>query len=207
MLTESDLGLQRDLYRNRAYVNQHLQQYDAAKFDALAAISGQSTDDEQLKKLDSKAYYRAGLAAYSLREFEQAEAFFGKEVQLAPKDADGIRELRRVTQRLAEQKGSLDLSTLSSCVTAQQPRLDVADFTCLVEVKDSPGRGHGMFATEDIESGKTFRYEKAFSAIWEHEEDMYLSMKYDPRRADKMWVSSQVTVEDVVSHAYVLAAP
>jgi hypothetical protein len=52
------VGVGRDLLRNRAYIRLKLGQYEGAVIDAVASLSDQTTDD--LKKLDAKAYLRAG---------------------------------------------------------------------------------------------------------------------------------------------------
>lgn len=197
---ESDVQLKRDLHRNRAYVNLFLERYDAAKSDALAAIQDETAaQDEQLKKLNAKSYFRAGVAAYKLREFDQAKQFFEKELQLVPFDVDGKKELKKTECRLAEQNGKLDLASLRKRVNAKHPRQDVGDFIRKVEIRDSPGKVHGLFATEDIQPGQVFMYEKAFSAAWEHEEKTWVSCKYDARIGDGMRISNQVTWQDTVS--------
>ena len=67
--------VRRDLCRNRSLVNLRLRRYDSALADALAALSDRksvSVSDDQTKQLDSKALYRAGCAAYNLRDFQAA---------------------------------------------------------------------------------------------------------------------------------------
>ncbi|KAK5116876.1 hypothetical protein LTR85_009136 [Meristemomyces frigidus] len=176
--------LRRTLHRNRAHVNLLLHHNDAALADALAALSeGNSTGilGELSKKLDSKAYYRAGCAAYNLRDFTAARSYFERQLQLTPEDADGQKRLRRADARLREQEGRLDLGNLQALEYAKG---DAADWTRRVEVRDSPGRGRGLFATEDIQSGDVVMYEKAFTAVWEHEESIYVTHKYNVRTDD-----------------------
>ncbi|RSL91671.1 hypothetical protein CEP52_014168 [Fusarium oligoseptatum] len=87
----------KDLYRNRSHVNLLLQRFDEARTDATSSLT-----DGADKALDAKAYYRAGLAAYSLGDFDNAKYFFEQHEKLQP-DGHAKFNMRRIKARLQEQ--------------------------------------------------------------------------------------------------------
>ena len=72
--TEAKKNLASDLFRNRAHINLILNRLDEAKADAVASITGIA--DDKHKALDGKANFRAGCAAYSLGDYQEAQQFF-----------------------------------------------------------------------------------------------------------------------------------
>ncbi|KAK4553115.1 hypothetical protein LTR86_009842 [Recurvomyces mirabilis] len=154
----SDLGLKKTLYRNRAQANLMLKHFDAAEADALAALQGEG---EACKDVESKAYFRAGRAAYSLRQFARAKQHIDCMLALTPSDREGLCLLQLLHARLNEQNtGLYDFAAFTNRIRAGASRLDVADFTKRTEIKNSPGRGRGLFATVDLEPGSLVLCEK-----------------------------------------------
>jgi tetratricopeptide (TPR) repeat protein len=172
-----------DLFRNRSFVNLVLNHLDEAKADALASLTG--LEDQNHKELDSKAYSRAGSAAYNLGEFQEAKSFFEEQQRLAPGDKDAAASLRKTELRLLEQAtGVYDFKKIKArLITAHpnHPRVDTASFTSNANVGESPGCGRGLFATRDMSSGEIILCEKAFCVVWGHEDEAMTAMTYDGR--------------------------
>ncbi|KAF2848569.1 SET domain-containing protein [Plenodomus tracheiphilus IPT5] len=180
LVSENNPDLARDIFRNRAYVNLLLETYDEAITDARASLTGR--EDPRSKELDSKAHYRAGCAAYNLGHYEQAKQFFEGQQKLSPGDKDAKKESKRIEKRLAEsERGSYDLLKIRSSLSPRNPRVDAATFTSNTEIKDSPGRGRGLFATRDIGVGEIVMGEKPLCVVWGHESEAFTAMTYDLR--------------------------
>jgi len=173
-------ALLKDLHRNRAHVNNLLQCYDEAKADALASlIRGK---DANQKSLDAKAYYRAGVAAYGLGNFKEAQSFFEQQLKLEPENQNAKMNLRRIDLRLQEEAtGAYDLNKIIGALSKTRGRADVASFFGHTKVKISPGAGRGLFATRDIEPNETIMFEKAFCVVWSHEPEAFSVLTCDLR--------------------------
>ncbi|KAF1362284.1 SET domain-containing protein [Lizonia empirigonia] len=172
--------LARDISRNRAYVNLLLEQFDEAIADAHASLT--EREDQRSKDLDSKAYYRAGCAAYNLGKYQEAKRFFERQEELVPGGKDAKIYLKKVGQRVREREtGSYDLMKIRSRLSRARSRVDMADFTKNTQVKGSAGRGRGLFAVRDIGVGEIILCEKAFCAVWGHETNALTAMTYDVR--------------------------
>jgi len=170
----------RDLSRNRAHVNLLLNRFDEAKSDAQASLI--SGEDERSRSLDSKAFYRAGRAAYSIGEYQEARGFFQEQLKLAPGDKEGSVFLRRIASRLGEQEiGVHSLTKIRLGLSRDRPRVDAADFFGNTEIRDSPGRGRGLYATRSLSTGEIIMCEKAFCVVWGHENEALTAVTYDIR--------------------------
>jgi len=202
VVSNTNPDLARDISRNRAHVNLLLNQLDEAKADAKASLI--SREDERSKELDSKAYFRAGSAAYNLGEYQEAKGFFEEQLKLMPDDKNASANLRRTEMRLREQEiGKHDLKRIKAGLSRSRPRVDAASFISNIKVKDSPGRGRGLFATRDIPAGEIVLCEKSFCVVWGHENDALTAMTYDVRD-DRIRVSpvglSKSTVQKLLSN-------
>ncbi|KAL6704713.1 hypothetical protein ACN47E_007995 [Coniothyrium glycines] len=202
VLVESNPDLARDISRNRAYVNLLLCRFDEAITDAHESLTNR--DDQRSRDLDSKAYYRAGCAAYNLGKWQQAMRFFEDQQKLSPGDKDARLYLKKLSQRLDEEtSGSYDLAKLRSNLSRPRLRVDAATFTAPTEVKTSTGRGRGLFATRQIGKGEILLAEKAFCVVWGHEEQALTAMTYDIRD-EKIRVSpvglSKAVVEKLLNN-------
>ncbi|EXL42189.1 hypothetical protein FOCG_15539 [Fusarium oxysporum f. sp. radicis-lycopersici 26381] len=177
---ERDKTLRNDLQRNRAHVNLQLQRFDEAISDALDSITSNETNE--LKGLDAKAYNRAGLAAYSQGEFLKARCYFKQQERLQPDDQQPKLHLRRVNARLQEEaNGTYNMSRIVSNLSKTGGRPDAASYGGPTEIKDSPGSGRGLFATQNIEPNEIILCEKAFCAAWSHEADTFTALACDIR--------------------------
>jgi hypothetical protein len=195
--------LARDIARNRAYVSLLLNQMDAVITDAKASLIGK--DDQRSKELDSKAYFRAGSAAYSLGQWEEAKRFFEEQQKLAPNDKDAKAFLKRITIRLREQdSGTHDFTKLRVNLSKARSRVDSATFLGNTEVKDSANKGRGLFATRNVAAGQFIMCEKAFCVVWGHEREAMTAMTYDIRD-DRIRVSpiglSKAIVQKLLSNS------
>ena len=167
-----------DLYRNRAFVNLLLKRYDEAQSDGIAAV----TEQEQHRTLDSKAYLRAGLAAYNLGDFQLAKTFFEKVQRLATDDKEAIAHLRITGLRLKEEAtGVYNFERTKSRVSTSRPHVDAASFTSNVKIGASHGRGRGLFATRNFDTDELVLCEKAFCVVWGHQNEALVAMSYDNR--------------------------
>ncbi|KAJ4319085.1 hypothetical protein N0V84_006539 [Fusarium piperis] len=165
-----------DVYRNRSHVNLLLRRFDEARGDATSSLT-----DGAYKNLDAKAYYRAGLAAYSLGDFDSGRYFFENQEKLQP-DSHAKLNLRRIKARLREQStGTYDIAKIVRSLSKHQGRPDVASFDGRTEVKVSPGAGRGLFATHDIEPNEMIMCEKAFCVVWSYESEAFSSLTCDTR--------------------------
>ncbi|RMJ10335.1 hypothetical protein CDV36_010035 [Fusarium kuroshium] len=166
----------KDLYRNRSHVNLLLQRFDEARTDATSSLT-----DGADKALDAKAYYRAGLAAYSLGDFDNAKYFFEQHEKLQP-DGHAKFNMQRIKARLQEQStGTYEMAKIVRSLSGNQGRSDVASFYGNFEVKASPGAGRGVFATRVIELNEIIMCEKAFCVVWSYEPEAFSSLTCDTR--------------------------
>lgn len=179
-VSNTNPDLARDIARNRALVNLRLNHFDEAISDAKASLTGR--DDQKSKDLDSKAYYRAGSAAYGLGRYEQAKEFFEEQLKLAPNDKDASTYLKRINLRFKEQQtGAYNWQKLRAGLSQARPQVDAASFVSNVKVENSEGRGRGMFVTRDIPAGEVVMCDKAFSVVWGHDKMALTAMTYDVR--------------------------
>ncbi|OAA38753.1 TPR domain protein [Beauveria brongniartii RCEF 3172] len=156
--------LSQDIRRNRAHVNLLLQRYDEAKADALASLTNGASEEQQA--LDSKAYFRAGSAAYALGEFAEAKRCFVEQDRLQPDNKTTQVNIRRTAKRVEEQeKGSHDMKKVVASLPKVQWKPDVASFDGKTTVKSSPGAGRGLFAARDFKAGELIMCEKAFCTV------------------------------------------
>jgi tetratricopeptide (TPR) repeat protein len=195
-------GLARDIARNRAYISLLLGQLDGVLEDAKASLIRE--DDQRSKDLDSKAYFRAGSAAYSLGQYPLAKKLFEEQQKLTPGDKDGKTYLKRITARQREQEsGIYDFTKMRVNLTKARSRVDAATFTGKTEVKDSKNKGRGLFATRNIAAGELIMCEKAFCVVWGHEREAMTAMTYDIRD-DRLRVSpiglSKAIVQKLISN-------
>ncbi|KAK7696883.1 hypothetical protein SLS64_014111 [Diaporthe eres] len=175
-------ALTRDLHRNRAHTNLLLNHLDAAKTDALSSLTGAaSRGDSESAALDSKAYYRAGCAAYTLCEYEEAKEFFSRRQQLTPEVGDAA--IRKTDERIREREtGAYDWPKVRAATALSRCReIDAASFVGRTRVEESHGRGRGLFAACDIPRGGLVLCEKAFCVAWGDGKASATAVTYDVR--------------------------
>ena len=165
---------------DRAYLAMQLGRFDGAREDALGSLT-HIKDGAKQRGDDSKRYSRAGVAAYNLGDFEEAERCFVESRRLSP-SARMELQLCNVRKRLKEQKtGSYDCNHIRAALSKSSPRTDAASYFARTTVRSSPGRGRGLFATCDVKIGDMVLAEKAFSIVFAHEAAAQTAMVYDER--------------------------
>ncbi|KAI1371285.1 hypothetical protein F4677DRAFT_436025 [Hypoxylon crocopeplum] len=195
-VSETSPDLVRDLSRNRAHVNLLLEQLDETKMDAKASLIGR--EDERSRELDSKAYFRAGCAAYNLGEYQEAKGFFQKQQKLTPDNKNASIYLRKIEMRLYEEgEGAYDFKKIKASLSRSRPQVDTASFISNTKIDNSLGRGRGLFATRDIPAGEIVMCEKAFCVVWGHEGEALTAMTYDVRD-DRIRVSPVGLTKSIV---------
>lgn len=159
-------AISHDLHRNRAHTNLLLNRLDAAKTDALSSLTGESAPDKESLALDSKAYYRAGCAAYNLGEYEEARTMFSRRLRLTPEVGDAA--IKMANQRIHERDtGEYNLPKIRAAAALSRSReIDAASFVNKTSVEESPGRDRGLFAVCDVPAGGLVLCEKAFCVAW-----------------------------------------
>lgn len=176
-----DIDLTRDIHRNRAHVNLLLGCLDDAKHDAKASLIGLDHQDQRSQGLDAKAYFRAACAAYGLGEYSEAKTYFQAQKNLVPTDKDAQTWLKRIAIREREQAGVYDFPKIRVGLSTVRPGTSAADFTTNTEVRASPGKGRGLFATRDVMAGEMVMCERAFCMSWGSGEERVTAMTYDIR--------------------------
>lgn len=75
--------------------------------------------------------------------------------------------MARVRKRLHEQKtGDYDFQHMHRQARATPPLIDCATYAAPVEIRQSPGRGRGLFTTRRISAGELLLCEKAFGYVF-----------------------------------------
>ncbi|KAG5754251.1 hypothetical protein H9Q72_006066 [Fusarium xylarioides] len=103
-------------------------------------------------------------AIYNLGDFEECLQKLRVLTVLFPKSVPGWSLKSAVFKRLEEQDEG-EYAFEDMLVEAQEtpPLIDRATFSSLVEIRDAPGRGKGLFLTKDVSAGDLILCEKAFS--------------------------------------------
>lgn len=71
--------------------------------------------------------------------------------------------IARVLSRLGEQKsGQYDFRSMYQQAQATPPLIDCATYSMPLEIRDSPGKGRGVFTTRKVLAGDLLVCEKAF---------------------------------------------
>jgi tetratricopeptide (TPR) repeat protein len=192
------LDVKLDLNRNRAHVRLALCCYEGANADATSSLVLRS--DTASKRLDAKAYFRAGRASYKLKLFTQAACFFKRQLELEPGESNGTQELIKTEARLHEQaSGIYNLTAIRAKLSPAHPEVDAADFTANTVIRTSEGRGRGLFATRALDVGDLILAETAFCGVWGQEKAALTCLKWDARSPSKV-LPSQVGLWKKIVH-------
>ncbi|KAI1464925.1 uncharacterized protein F4812DRAFT_144812 [Daldinia caldariorum] len=142
---------------NRSLANFYLDRPEKALIDAQKGNTG---DDS----LVEKALFREAKALYALRKFSLCREKLVLCVRYNPKNSDAWSEIKRVQQRLNEETtGSYRFGDMYEQANKTPPLIDCATYVGSVEVRDSPGRGKGLFTTKPVKAGELLLCEKAFA--------------------------------------------
>jgi hypothetical protein len=169
---------------NRALAHLRDESYEAALADTQYPDTSSNTSE--------KGLYRAGKALYGLRRFSECFDIFQILCKRYPGNGEATNELARARARLSEQQsGTYDFKAIYEKVhQARPPHLDLANFIGPVAVKESPGRGRGLFTTKSVKAGELLSCEKAFAHCYadnpeEHslEDDLITAIVQNLRRS------------------------
>ena len=169
LCTENDINLRYDLLRNRAVANRYFGCFKQGLEDGKAAVI-QTTEstDEETKELNARAYKRAALAAYSLGDYDQAEALCKNELELSQDPKEVLQIIRSIEKRRKEQDtGEYDFEKMTRLCNEKRNRLDHANYLSNVEIRYAGDRGRGLFATRAISAGELILCEKALGAVFD----------------------------------------
>ncbi|KAF4495347.1 unc-45 like b [Fusarium agapanthi] len=143
-------------YLGRCEVNLQLDRPGLALEDA---IDGDDPIDltEESVILQARATYNLGKFKACLRKLQVLEAVFHKSVP------DWSMK-STIFKRLEEQEdGEYAFEDMLLQAQKTPPLIDCATFCSLVEIRDAPGRGKGLFLTKNVSAGDLILCEKAFS--------------------------------------------
>ncbi|KAH6645483.1 hypothetical protein BKA67DRAFT_585158 [Truncatella angustata] len=142
---------------NRSLTNLHLNRPKKALYDASKSCESDIEPNE-------KALFRQAKAFYSLAKFKLCMEKLIVLVRCNPRNTDTWAEIRRVKQRLLEEEtGSYDFASMYKQAEATPPLIDCATYVGPVAVRNSVGRGRGLFTTRAVKSGELLFCEKAFA--------------------------------------------
>ncbi|KAI2779923.1 hypothetical protein F4815DRAFT_499978 [Daldinia loculata] len=142
---------------NRSLTNLYLGRPEKAFSDAQKGNMG---DDSLMEK----ALFREAKALYALGKFRSCLERLMLLVRSNPKNSGAWAEIKRVEQRLREEeKGSYQFGSMYKQAEDTPPLIDCATYVGSVAVRDSPGRGKGLFTTKAVKAGELLLCEKAFA--------------------------------------------
>ena len=147
------------ILNNRSLAYLKLGYYDAA-LDDTGCIPTKVPESE-------KSLYRAAQALYELGRFQECHDLLQVLLRDYPHNESGKAQMRRVTERMIEQKhGRYDFTKMYAAVKSDSPILDCATFVGPVVIKSSTGRGRGLFTTRGVKAGELLLCEKAFAVSY-----------------------------------------
>lgn len=125
---------------------------------------GDAGDLNKDAQLSEKGFYRAACAMSGLGKYQECLETLQALLSYHPDCESAKNELVRTQRLLKEQNdGEYDYKAMYGAAKITPPCLDNATYTGPVEIKNSHGRGRGMFATKDIAAGELILCEKAFA--------------------------------------------
>ncbi|KAM3529090.1 hypothetical protein MY4038_005556 [Beauveria bassiana] len=140
---------------NRSLVNLKLNRPEQALLDATK-MNGQISPTE-------KAVFREIKALYNLGYFERCLERLKYFTEKYPTNTDAQLEMHRVNARLREKiNGAYPFASMYKQASQNSPLIDCATFSEPVEVRESPGRGRGLFTVNAVKAGQLLLCEKAF---------------------------------------------
>ncbi|CVL00657.1 related to TPR domain protein [Fusarium proliferatum] len=142
---------------NRSLTNLKLGRPAQALLDATQAYDPEAPTE--------KALFRHATALYKLNRFEDCEAMLIGLLDKFPDSKAAETTLLSVKTRLTEQHtGKYNFNKMYETAKAAKraPLIDCATYSKPVEIRESPGRGRGLFTTKAVKAGDLLLVEKAF---------------------------------------------
>lgn len=120
----------------------------------------------------AKALLRGAQALYGLARYAECEDMLRILEDKHGRSDIGNREMERVKMRLDEQRtGNYQFKKLYSMAKLRPPLIDCATYNAPVEIRQSPGRGKGLFTTKAVKTGELLLCEKALGYCFAVPED------------------------------------
>ncbi|KAM0271398.1 hypothetical protein ACHAQH_009120 [Verticillium albo-atrum] len=149
---------------NRSWANIKLGRMEKALSDARNGTDATS--------LSEKGLYREARALYELGDFSQCLERLELLTTTYPGNASATQELDRTKARLREQQtGKYNFRQVYQQARRTPPVVDCATFSGPVEVRDSPGRGKGLYTKVPVSAGQLLLCEKAFAYCFADDEN------------------------------------
>ncbi|KAM0745364.1 hypothetical protein ACQRIT_000748 [Beauveria bassiana] len=140
---------------NRSLVNLKLKRPEQALLDATK-MNAQISPTE-------KAVFREIKALYGLAYFDRCLERLKYFTEQYPENTDAKLEMTRVKARLREKiDGVFSFASMYKQASQGPALIDCATFSEPVEVRESPGRGRGLFTAKAVKAGDLLLCEKAF---------------------------------------------
>ncbi|RKL26000.1 hypothetical protein BFJ72_g13891 [Fusarium proliferatum] len=143
-------------FLNRSLVNLNMDRPRQALLDAEKATNPAMPSEKSL--------FRKARALYELGDYQQSLEMLEKLTQSFPENKAASSEKDRLRERLNEQRtGEYKFKQMYKQAEQTPPLIDCATFSAPVEIRESPGRGKGLFTTKAVSAGELLLCEKAFS--------------------------------------------
>lgn len=156
--TEEELHL---TYLNRALANLRLGRPATALADAIKSSGADGSARTE------KGIFREASALYDLRKYAQCLDRLQELRSAYPTNNSALAMIEKVQQRLQEQqKGQYDFRHMYKQAEGTPPLVDCATYTMPVKIRDSPGKGRGVFTKKKVRAGEMLICEKAFGYVY-----------------------------------------
>ncbi|KAM5349946.1 hypothetical protein ACJ41O_006451 [Fusarium nematophilum] len=143
-------------FLNRSLTNLRLDR-PAKAFSDVGRGTNPAAPSEKSLFREARALYELGNFQNCLEKLETLEKSFPENKAVNP-------ETDRVRARLDEQrKGRYNFKQMYKQAKLAPPLIDCGTFSSPVEIRESPGRGRGLFTTKAVLAGELLLCEKAFS--------------------------------------------
>ncbi|KAG5655249.1 hypothetical protein KAF25_002002 [Fusarium avenaceum] len=143
-------------FLNRSFANLNLDRPKQALLDAEKATNPTMPSEKSL--------FRKAQALYELGEYQQSLEMLEKLTKSFTENKAASSEKDRINKRLKEQRtGEYKFKEIYKQEEKSLPFIDYATFSAPVEIRESPGRGKGLFTTKAVSAGELLLCEKAFS--------------------------------------------
>ncbi|KAH7305602.1 hypothetical protein B0I35DRAFT_361996 [Stachybotrys elegans] len=150
-------------YLNRALTNLRLGRAEKALDDTRLGRDESSPSEKSLYR-EVRALYQLGRYADCLETLQVLLARY-------PDSTIGKTEQARVEARLGEQRrGEYSFGAMYQQARSTPPLIDAATYSAPAEIRESPGRGRGLFTTGPVKAGQLLLCEKAFAYVFAEEE-------------------------------------
>ncbi|KAF4414931.1 TPR domain [Fusarium acutatum] len=135
---------------------QAVQQPRQALLDAEKAINPAIPSEKSL--------FRKARALYELGDYQHSLEMLENLTQSFPGNKAASSEKHRINERLNEQRtGEYKFKQIYKQAEKSPPFINCTTFSAPVEIRESPGRGKGLFTTKAVSAGELLLCEKAFS--------------------------------------------